>query len=67
MTVTKSSIIQAIRDELDFSGRESVIVVECLLELIKRTLEAGDDLMLDARRVVSFKCSGKLRKRINAN
>lgn len=25
----------------------------------------GEDMMLDARRVVTFKCSGKLRERIN--
>ncbi len=92
MSVTKSSIIQAVREELDLSGRKSVDVVECLLELIKHSLEYGDDVMisgfgkfcvkqkaerrgrnpatgedlvLDARRVVSFKCSGKLRERIN--
>ena len=92
MTVTKSCIIQAVREELDLSGRKSIDVVECLLELIKHSLESGDDVMisgfgkfcvkqkaerrgrnpatgedlvLDARRVVSFKCSGKLRERIN--
>lgn len=94
MAVTKASIIQAVRDELGYSGRKSVDVVECLLELIKQTLESGDDvlisgfgkfcvkhkakrrgrnpatgkdLMLDQRRVVGFKCSGKLRKRINTD
>ena len=94
MTVTKASIIQAVREELNFSGRKSVDAVECLLELIKKSLESGkdvlisgfgkfcvrqnenrrgrnpatgDDLILDARRVVTFKCSGKLRKIINDN
>ncbi len=94
MTVTKASIIQAVREELDFSGRKSVDVIECLLELIKKSLESGedvlisgfgkfcvrqkekrrgrnpatgDDLILDARRVVTFNCSGKLRKKINKN
>ncbi len=79
---------------MDFSGRKSVDVIECLLELIKKSLESGedvlisgfgkfcvrqkekrrgrnpatgDDLILDARRVVTFKCSGKLRKIINDN
>ena len=94
MTVTKASIIQAVREELNFPGRKSVDVIECLLELIKKSLESGedvlisgfgkfcvkqkekrrgrnpatgDDLILGARRVVTFKCSGKLRKIINDN
>jgi len=30
-----------------------------------RNPATGDDLMLDARKVVTFKCSGKLRGRVN--
>ncbi len=30
-----------------------------------RNPETGEDLILDARRVVTFRCSGKLRDRIN--
>lgn len=30
-----------------------------------RNPATGDDLMLDARRLVAFKCSGQLRGRIN--
>ena len=30
-----------------------------------RNPSSGQDLMLDARRVVTFKCSGKLRDKIN--
>jgi len=30
-----------------------------------RNLETGEDLIIDGRRVITFKCSGKLRKRIN--
>jgi len=32
-----------------------------------RNPATGDDLMLEGRRVVTFKPSGKLRKRINGN
>ena len=32
-----------------------------------RTPATGDDLMLEGRRVVTFKPSGKLRNRINGN
>jgi len=30
-----------------------------------RNPATGEDLMLDARKVVTFKCSGKLRERVN--
>ena len=30
-----------------------------------RNPSSGEDLMLDARRVVTFRCSGKLRDKIN--
>ena len=30
-----------------------------------RNPATGEDMMLDARRVVTFKCSGKLREKIN--
>ena len=32
-----------------------------------RNPQTGDDLMLGARRVVTFKCSGVLREKINGN
>jgi len=71
---------------------KSVQLIESLLEIIKKTLENGEDilitglgkfsvkeknerrgrnpqtredLMLDSRRVVTFRCSGVLRDKIN--
>lgn len=71
---------------------QSAQVLESILEIIKNTLEngedvlitgfgkfyvkekrerkgrnpqTGEDLMLGSRRVVGFKCSGKLRERMN--
>jgi len=41
----------------------------CVKEKSKRrgrNPATGDDMMLDARRIVTFKCSGKLRDRINS-
>lgn len=32
-----------------------------------RNPATGEDMMLDPRKVVTFKCSGKLRDRINSN
>ena len=92
MTLTKASIIEEVQNQLRFSKKESTDLIETLLEIIKRTLTGGedvlisgfgkfcvkrkkerrgrnpatgDDMMLSPRQVVTFKCSGKLRERIN--
>jgi integration host factor subunit alpha len=91
-TLTKADIISAIQTENGYSLQKSAETVETILEIIKSTLESGedvlvsgfgkfcvkdkrerrgrnpatgDDLMLPARKVVLFKCSGRLRDRIN--
>jgi integration host factor subunit alpha len=86
----KDDLIQRLYDQSGFSKHKSREVVETVFELVKRTLESGedvllsgkfsvkaksprrgrnpatgDDLTLDARRVVNFKCSGILREKIN--
>jgi integration host factor subunit alpha len=93
MALTKKSIVDRIQSELGYQLNRSVEVTETLLEIIKSTLESGDDvlvsgfgkfcvkekrqrngrnpatgndMMLPARRVVTFKCSGKLREKINS-
>lgn len=93
MTLTKAQIVDIIHEELPFPKNKSTEVVEGLIEIIKRTLEngedvlisgfgkfcvknkrerrgrnpaTGDDLILSQRKVVTFKCSGKLREKINA-
>jgi integration host factor subunit alpha len=92
MALTKAAIVERMTDELGLTKSKSTAVVESLLEIIKSSLESGDDVlvsgfgklcvkdkkerrgrnpatgedaMLRARRVVTFKCSGKLRDRIN--
>ena len=92
MTLTKAQIVDQIRDEIGFIRNETIEIVEALLELMKSSLESGedvlisgfgkfcvrnkrkrkgrnpatgDDLILDARRTVTFRCSGKLRDRVN--
>ena len=94
MTLTKKSIVDHIQNELGFQLNRSVKITENLLEIIKSTLESGedvlvsgfgkfsvkekrqrkgrnpatgDDMMLPARRVVTFKCSGKLREKVNGS
>ena len=91
MALTKSDIVTKVH-ELGFTKKKSVDTIESLLEIIKGTLEKGDDvlvsgfgkfcvkekkerrgrnpatgsdLILRARKVVTFKCSGKLRNKIN--
>ncbi|MFO7861878.1 MAG: integration host factor subunit alpha [Desulfosalsimonas sp.] len=91
MALTKNKIVERVND-LGFTKKKSVDIVESLLEIIKRSLEkdedvlvsgfgkfcikrkerrrgrnpaTGEDLLLNPRKVVTFKCSGKLRERIN--
>jgi len=91
MALTKSDIVTTV-NELGFTKKKSIDVIESLLEIIKSALEAsedvlisgfgkfcvkqktkrrgrnpatGQDLILRERRVVTFKCSGKLRNKIN--
>lgn len=91
MALTKSDIVERVY-ELGFTKKEAVDIMEQLIEIIKESLEKGDDvlisgfgkfcvkeknerrgrnpatgedLMLRGRQVVTFKCSGKLREKIN--
>jgi integration host factor subunit alpha len=94
MTLTKIQIVELIHNHLGLPKNKSTDIVEALLEIIKRTLASGedvlisgfgkfcvrqkqerrgrnpatgDDLMLEPRKVVTFRCSGTLRKRVNGN
>lgn len=93
MALTKIDLIQSLSDRIGFTKNKSTEITETLLEIIKRTLASGDDVLvsgfgkfcvrdkaerrgrnpatgepkiLRARRVVTFKCSGKLRRKINS-
>ena len=92
MSITKAHLVDSIHNQLGLPKNQSVQVFESILEIIKKTLEngenimisgfgkfyvkekrgrrgrnpaTGEDLILRSRRVVGFKCSGKLRERIN--
>lgn len=92
MTLIKAQLVDSIRKQVGLPKTKSTQVVDSLLEIIKKTLEngedvlisgfgkfyvkdkrkrrgrnpqTGNDLMLDERRVVTFKCSGRLREKIN--
>ena len=92
MSITKAHLADSINDKLRLPKNQSVQAVESIIEIIKKTLEngedvlitgfgkffvkekkkrrgrnptTGEDLMLGSRRVVGFKCSGKLRDKMN--
>jgi len=91
-SLTKSQIVDAVAASNGFTRNKASDIVETVLEIMKRSLESGDDvlisgfgkfcvkqkrerkgrnpatgtdMMLETRKVVTFKCSGKLRDKIN--
>ncbi len=92
MALTKIQIVNSIADQIGYTKYHSSEIVETLLEIIKKALESGDDvlisnfgkfcvkekrarrgrnpstgenMMIKPRKVVTFQCSGNLRKKIN--
>ena len=92
MSLTKARLIDSICNQCGFSKNKSVVMMETILETIKETLVAGEDvlisgfgkfctrgksqrrgrnpatgtdLMLEARRVVTYRCSEVLRASVN--
>ncbi len=92
MTLTKAIIAEAISKKMSYSNKESLEMLDSLLEIMKQTLESAEDvlisgfgkfsvkekmerkgrnpqngqpMMIAPRKVLTFKCSGKLRDRIN--
>jgi integration host factor subunit alpha len=92
MKVTKSYLIDHLYRNCGFSRDKSFDTIDSLLEIIKHTLESGEDILisgfgkfivkektsrrgrnpatgndlfLDARRIVTFKCSKSLREKLN--
>jgi integration host factor subunit alpha len=93
MSLTKPELIKRV-SSLGFQKQDAGTIIENLLEIIKKSLENGEDvlisgfgkfsvkdkpprrgrnpatgelLILDARRVVTFKTSGKLKERMNGD
>jgi integration host factor subunit alpha len=92
MTLTKANIAQKVADHCGFMRNEAAEVLEKLLDIMKKKLVAGEDIMisgfgrwevkskrsrtgrnpqtgqemvLDARRVVTWKYSPVLKKAVN--
>ena len=91
-TLTKAKIIDAVAESNGYTRKKSIETVETVLELIKQSLEPGEDVLISGfgkflvknkkrrrgrnpatgedmtigrRKVVTFKCSGKLREKID--
>ena len=46
MTLTKAIIIETIADQIGYPKNHSSEIVESLLEIIKKALEFGDDVLI---------------------
>jgi len=46
MTLTKAHIVDAIADQIGYPKNHSSEIAEILLELIKSSLESGDDVLI---------------------
>ena len=91
-TLTKARIVEAVVETNGYTQKKAFETVEIMLEIIKRSLETGEDvlisgfskfcvnkkkkrrgrnpatgenLMLAPRKVVTFRSSMKLRKKLN--
>lgn len=92
MTLVKEDLVQTLFDQAGFSKQKARTTVETVFELVKKSLESGEDVLisgvgkfsvkkkaprkgrnpatgedlpLDARTVVVFRCSPVMRKRVN--
>ena len=91
-TLTKARIVEAVFETNGYTQKKAFETVEIMLELIKRSLESGHDvlisgfgkfclnqkherrgrnpatgkgMMMAPRKTVTFRCSGKLREKLN--
>ena len=46
MSLTSDDIVEAVSKEIGFQKNQSVELVETLLEVIKKTLESGEDVLV---------------------
>ena len=46
MTLTKAHIFGAVAEQIGYSKNQSINTIETLLELIKRSLESGEDVLV---------------------
>lgn len=92
MTLVKDNLVQTLCNQAWLSKHQSRAAVDMVFELIKKSLESGEDVLisgfgkfivkekgarrgrnpatgedltLDSRKVITFKCSPLMRERVN--
>lgn len=92
MTITRAHLTDSVHNRLDLPKAKCANLVESVFDIMKNTLENGEDIlvsgfgkfcikgkrdrrgknpwtgeemMLGSRRIVTFKCSGALKDRLN--
>jgi integration host factor subunit alpha len=63
MTLTKEAVTTSVFDRLDLSKTASAKAVEAAFEIIKKTLEAGEDVLISGFGKFCVKEKGKRRGR----
>lgn len=63
MTLTKADVAESIQKRLNLSKTGSVDVLESLLEIMKRTLESGEDVLISGFGKFHVKNKGERRGR----
>ena len=61
MTLTKANIVDAVAEQTGYTKHQSLDTVEILLEIIKRTLESGEDVLVSG--FGKFRVKEKLKRR----
>jgi len=46
MTLTKAHIVDSVSDQIGFNKNHSFELIESLIEIMKKALESGDDVMI---------------------
>ena len=92
MTLTKTDLIKAVQYKLGVTNNDAKEICESVFDIIKESLEKGDDVMIsgfgkfsvsdkgerrgrnpqtgeimiiESRRVATFKSSGRMKERLN--
>lgn len=63
MALNKANIVQSVHHNLRLPNSKSVQVIESLLEIIKRTLSSGEDILISGFGKFCVKDKGKRRGR----
>lgn len=64
MTLTKADIVNTIHDEFDYTRQTCVDIVGSLLEIMKETMESGEDVLISG---FGKFCVNEKRKRRGRN